>query len=281
MRGFRPKQEISVQINHCVRPTGAINADRNAGVRSFAQIAIHPQRDLHILFLRQENLTHRNRLQRFFRDLSQNCRGVEPDLGALRNSKTCCGGRSIVPKHVVHRRLQIGVAESFDDDSIDVRDLTIDRLRSVDTNDRPDADRRIDRCPEMEFVRSVRLFLRRDHATERTSYFIHEIALRNSSQSLTPYDILSHRPSGRANGLVSASTQREISSARAVGLSHFDISTRTNPHKGSWPSASRCRRYQLITELRSRGETLNTDERSLTPRFNTVLRASSSTYNVR
>lgn len=35
------------------------------------------------------------------------------------------------------------------------------------------------------------------------------IALKNSSQSRTPYTILSHRPSGNASGEASARTQRE------------------------------------------------------------------------
>ena len=66
--------------------------------------------------------------------------------------------------HVVQRRLEIGVAESLDDDAVDVRDLPVHRVRAIDAHDRADADRRIERRPEMEFVRRVRLALRRDDA---------------------------------------------------------------------------------------------------------------------
>ena len=85
--------------------------------------------------------------------------------------------------HIVHWRLQIGVAEAFDDYSVDVRDLPVDRLRTVDAYDCADPHRRIDRRPEMEFVRSVGLSLGRYYAAQ---CFAHEIALRNSSQSRMP-----------------------------------------------------------------------------------------------
>ena len=85
--------------------------------------------------------------------------------------------------HVVHRRLQVGVAESLDDYSVDVGDLPFNRLRAIDADYRPDPDGRIDRRPEMKLVRRVRLSLRRDDSTQR---HVHEMALRNSSQSRTP-----------------------------------------------------------------------------------------------
>src|SRR5215208_221671 len=111
----------------------------------------------------------------------------------------------------------------------------------------------------MEFVRRVGLSLSGYNAAQ---CFAHEIARRNSSQSRTPYDILSQRPSGSESGVVSAITHREISSALSPGRSHSATSTRTRPHIASWPSGSRSRKYQLITELRERGETRNTEERS-------------------
>src|SRR4051812_31496552 len=130
----------------------------------------------------------------------------------------------------------------------------------------------------MELVRSVRLSLCSDYAAQ---CFGHEIALRNSSQSRTPYAILSQRPSGSDSGVISAITQRDTSSARSRARSVSAISTRTSPHKASRPSDARRRRYQLNTELRDRGETRNTEERS--PCFNpsTTRSASPSTYNVR
>src|SRR5687768_12973464 len=107
----------------------------------------------------------------------------------------------------MHRRLQIGVAEAFDDYSVDVRDVTIDRVRAVDSHDGSDSDGTIERCPEMELVRSVGLSLSRDDSSERLG---HEIALRNSSASRIPYAILSQRPSGSASGAPSARSQRDI-----------------------------------------------------------------------
>ena len=133
----------------------------------------------------------------------------------------------------MHWRLEIGVAEAFDDDAVDVRDLSVDRLRAIDAHNRADSDRRIDRRPEMELVWSIWLSLGRDDATKRGSCFAHEIALRNSSQSRMPYDILSQRPSGSASGLVSAMIQRDTSSARSEERSDSADSTRTRPHIGS------------------------------------------------
>src|SRR6202171_3811153 len=109
----------------------------------------------------------------------------------------------------------------------------------------------------------------------------HEMALRNSSQSQTPYAILSHRPSGSESGVVSAMTHLDISLARSNGRSRSDTSTRTRPQSGSRPSPPRSRRYQLITELRDRGDTRNTEDRSPFRSPNTIPSASPSTYSVR
>src|SRR4051812_2702249 len=274
MRGLGSEKEVGVEIDHGVGPTGAVHPHRYAGVRAFAQITVHPQRDLNVLFARQKYLAHRHRLQRLLRNLSQHRRRVEPDFGALRRGVARRSRQSVVAEHVVHRRLEIGVAEALDDDPVDVRNLAVDRMCAVDAHDGPDADRRIDRRPEMEFVRSVWLPLGRYDAAQ---CFAHEMALRNSSQSRIPYDILSQRPSGSARGDVSDSTQREISSARSAGLSHSATSTRTNPHIASCPSGPRWRRYQLSTELLDRGDTRNTDERSPFRRPITILSESPST----
>src|SRR5438045_9538863 len=124
----------------------------------------------------------------------------------------------------------------------------------------------------MEFVWSVWLSLGRDDAAQ---CFTHEIALRNSSQSRMPYDILSQRPSGSERGDISFITHREISFALSVSRSESAISTRTKPHKGSWPVPSRTRRYQLINTFLDRGAMRNIEQRSPRSRPRTLISVSS------
>src|ERR1700692_303683 len=73
----------------------------------------------------------------------------------------------------------------------------------------------------------------------------------------------------------------DISLARSDGRSRSATSTRTRPHKGSRPSSPRSRRYQLITELRDRGDTRNTEDPSPFLSPSTSRSASPSTYRVR
>ena len=138
---------------------------------------------MHVGFFGEKDLSHRNRLKRLLRDLSQYGGGVKPNFGALGRRITRHRRQPIVAKHVVHRRLQIGVAEALDDDSVNVRNLSVHRLCAIDAHDRSDSHRRIDRRPEMKLVRRIGLPLRCDYSAKR---FAHEIALRNSSQSRTP-----------------------------------------------------------------------------------------------
>ena len=84
VRRFGPEQKIRVEIDDGVGSTGAIDADRNSGVRAFLQIAVHPQRDLHVVLVGEKDLPHRHRLERLFRNLPQHGGGVEPDLRPLR-----------------------------------------------------------------------------------------------------------------------------------------------------------------------------------------------------
>src|SRR6202165_502176 len=141
----------------------------------------------------------------------------------------------------MHGRLEIRVAEALDDDPVDVRNLPIHRLRPIHADNRADADGRVDRRPEMKLVRGVGLPLRRDYASQ---CFAHEMALRNSSQSLTPYAILSHRTSGSERGVVSAMIHLDISLARSDGRARSATSTRTQPQSGSRPASPRSPRYQ-------------------------------------
>src|SRR4029079_2561793 len=127
-----------------------------------------------------------------------------------------------MPKHIVHRTLQIRVAESFDYNSIDMRNVAFDSMPTVDANDCADSNRTIERGPEMKLMRSVRLPLRRDYPSKRVRHYI---ALKNSSVSRIPYAILSQRPSGSASGAPSAIIHREISSARDEISSVIDAST--------------------------------------------------------
>ena len=116
-------------------------------------------------------------------------------------------------------------------------------MRAFDAHDRADADGRIQRRPEMEFVRRVGLSLGGDDAAERRRARLwmeqttmqsenrscsagirsaarhHITARRNSSQSRIPYTMLSHRASGNATGETSARIRR----GRVVGATRRAI----------------------------------------------------------
>src|SRR6185369_6540930 len=130
------------------------------------------------------NLAHGDRLEWLVGQLAKYGGRVEPDLGALRHGEAGVLGRSVVAQHVVHRRLKIGVAESFHHNAVHARNLAVDRIRSVDTDDRPDSNWRIERSPEMKFVRSVGTPLGGHDTTKQQT--TNEIALRNSSVSRIP-----------------------------------------------------------------------------------------------
>ena len=68
-------------------------------------------------------------------------RGVEPYLVSLSYGEPRLGGRALVAQYVGHRRLKVGVAETFDDDAVDARDLPAHRVCSIYTYDGSDADR--------------------------------------------------------------------------------------------------------------------------------------------
>ena len=78
--------------------------------------------------------------------------------------RTSDGTRRITVRtqYVVQRRFEIGETESFDHHAVDVRQLAAHRLGSFDPHDRPDADRRVDRRPEMKLMRRIGPTLRRD-----------------------------------------------------------------------------------------------------------------------
>src|SRR5678815_2206802 len=107
-----------------------------------------------------------------------------------------------------------------------MRNLTVDRVRPVDADNRADSDRGLERCPEMEFMRSVRLPLSCYHPSKR---FRHDVALRNSSVSRIPYAILSHRPSGSESGEASAMIHRDISVTRSEMSAVTAASALTRP----------------------------------------------------
>ena len=103
MRGFGSDQKIGVEVYHRVCSAGAIHAYRDSGVRSFAQIAIHAQRHLHVGFFGEKDLSHRNGLKRLLRDLSQYGGGIEANFCALGGRITRHRRQAIVAQHVVHR----------------------------------------------------------------------------------------------------------------------------------------------------------------------------------
>ncbi len=169
MGGFGTEQKVGVEIDGRVDAAGAIHADGDRGARVVAEVAVHAQRDGDVVRVSEEDAAHRDGLQRLLRHLAQHCGGVQPDLGAFGGRERRAVGGAVVAEDVVQRRQQIGVAEALDDDAVDARDLAVHRMGRVDPDDRPDADGRVERGPEVKLVRRVRLALGGDDAAERVS----------------------------------------------------------------------------------------------------------------
>jgi hypothetical protein len=66
----------------------------------------------------------------------------------------------------VQRRGEIGPTESFRDDAEDLGDDAVHRIAAIHAHDRPDADRRVERRPEVELVRSIGATLGGDDPAE-------------------------------------------------------------------------------------------------------------------
>jgi hypothetical protein len=124
------------------------------------------QADRNVLIGGEEDLPHGDRLKRLLGNLPEHGGGVQPDLGALGRGISRARRVAIMAEDIVQRGLEIGVAEPFDDDPVDVRNMPIDRLRAVHSHDRADPYRGVERGPEMELVRSVRAPLGGDDATQ-------------------------------------------------------------------------------------------------------------------
>ena len=155
VRRFRADEKISVQIDRRVRASRAIHAHRNPGVRAFLEIPVHPQRDGDVGLVGEEHRAHGHRLKWLLGDVPQHRRGVEPNLRTLGRRERLSTGLSVMPHHVVQRRCEVSPAESLGDDAVDARNRPVHRIAPVDADDCPDADRRVERRPEMEFVRRV------------------------------------------------------------------------------------------------------------------------------
>ena len=164
MRRLGAEQKVGVEPDGRRRRTRAVQSDGNSGARPGREVRVHPERDRDVLVAREVHGAHGNRLQRFFRHVAQHGRRVETDLGAPRRRAGVRTGISVVAEHLVEWRLDIGVAESLDDHSVDDRKRTVDWLRALHSHDRSDSDRRIERGPEMEFVRGVGFSLCGDYA---------------------------------------------------------------------------------------------------------------------
>ena len=125
---FGTDQEVGVEVDCRVGSPRAVDPNRDAYVGVRRQIAVHAKRDSNIGIGCEEDLPHRHRLQGLFRQMTKHGRGVQSNLGTRGRGKRRCARRSIVPEHVMQWSLEIGVAESFDDDPENQRHLTVDRL---------------------------------------------------------------------------------------------------------------------------------------------------------
>ena len=175
---------------------------------------------------------------------------------------------------------EIGVAEALDRRRRRLGRTPATGMRAFDAHDRADADRRVERRPEMELVRRVRLPLGRDdrgRAVRRSmrrwigmlrvarspelrckyavtmriidSRAAGMAAPRYSSQFRIPYTIVSHRPSGATPAIARPAPRANIRRRPRRGLArgvprHFDAhQTAERITSGG----SRRRRYQLAT----------------------------------
>ena len=105
-------------------------------------------------------------MERFFGDVTQHRRRVQPNLRALRLLQGRIARCAVEPHHVVERRGEVRPAESFGDDAVHMRNDSVHAVASVHPDNRADADRRVERGPEVEFVRRVGPTLRRDNSAE-------------------------------------------------------------------------------------------------------------------
>jgi hypothetical protein len=166
MRRLRSEEEVGVQVDRRLDAPGMVNPDGDAGVRALPEITVHPQRHLDIGVVGEEHLAHRHGLKRLLRQLPQGVRGVQPDLGALRRGVRGAPRLTVVPEHVVHRRLEVGVAVALDDDAEDARELALHGVGAIHAHDGSDPDRGAEGSPEVELVRGVGAALGGDDSTE-------------------------------------------------------------------------------------------------------------------
>ena len=83
VRSLRTDEKFGVEIDRRVGASGAIHPDRDAGARALCQIGVHPERGLDVRFVGEKDIAHRHRLQRFFRNVAEHRRRIQPDLRAL------------------------------------------------------------------------------------------------------------------------------------------------------------------------------------------------------
>src|SRR5688572_9162647 len=183
VRRLRPEQKFGVEIDRRIGRTRTVNADGNSCGRAFLEVSVHPQRYRNVFLLREVHFTHRHRLQRLIGDLAQYGCGIKPDLRTVCDCKPRICRRAVVTHYIVHRRLKVGIAESFYHDAVHARDLTVHGDGAVNPHDGADSNRRLERGPEMKLVRRVRPPLRGNYSAEGLGQ---EIALRNSSVSRRP-----------------------------------------------------------------------------------------------
>jgi hypothetical protein len=103
VRGFGPKKEVGVEVNGRFRAAGAVDADRDAGARSFLEVAVHAKGDLDVALLGEKDLTHRDGLEWLLRHVAEDVRGIEPDLGPVGSRHRRRARSSVEPEDVVER----------------------------------------------------------------------------------------------------------------------------------------------------------------------------------
>jgi hypothetical protein len=81
-------------------------------------------------------------------------------------------GLPIRADDIVQRCEQVRVAQAVGDDAVDVRELAVDRVSAINPDNRTDANRRVERGPEVELVGRIGAPLGRNHPAKCRRFFI-------------------------------------------------------------------------------------------------------------
>ena len=103
VRCFRPHQKVGVEEDRRTHAAGPIHADGDSRGRFAGDIPVHTQRHSDIGIVGEVHRAEWHGLQRFFGDMSQHRRGVQPYFSAIGVRQRPVLRTAIVSEHVVQR----------------------------------------------------------------------------------------------------------------------------------------------------------------------------------